>query len=547
MTTTLLKRTATSLTMAAIAVTASAIPPKPGVVTVTQPDGTTFQAEIKGDAGFHWYVTPEGELMAADGADGFIRNVSAEQLETLRTRTRLNNEEARVKALRNKPARVAPAEIKRDFPTTGTVRGLIVLAEFQDVKFQPESTNEFFDAMVNQQDFSSPETYGSVNDYFRAQSKGLFTPEFDIVGPVTLPRDRSSYGLVEDLDALFRDAAYQAQKDFDVDFGRYDVNDDQFVDFLFVIFAGHGEAQGGGAECIWPAMKDISDFVFDSFDGYYLGVAACSCELKGGEGTTREGAATICHEFSHILGLPDLYDSMGMGYGMGHYDIMCYGPYNDDGRTPCNYSAMEKFTLGWLTPTVLDSPVDNYTLRNFSETDECVFIVNPENTNEYYTLENRQLTGFDHALPGHGLLISYCNYDKSVWARNTVNSPSYSRYEHVRIMAADNVYNMLKGEDGDIWPGTTGNTAFTDTSAPAAIWYSKNKPVGMPVTNITEHEDGTVSFDFMSENAAVDNIEATDIEAKYYNLQGLEVNPSALVPGIYICRKGSEARRVVVR
>lgn len=539
---TLLKRTATYLIMTAFAATAIAVPPKPGLVTVSQPDGTTFQAEIKGDASFHWYLTPAGELMAADGSDGFIRPVSAERLEAMRVESLRHSEAVKADAMK----RVAPAEIKLNFPTTGTVRGLIVLAEYQDVKFQPGSTQEYFDRKVNQPNYEGPETYGSVNDYFREQSGGIFTPEFDIVGPVTLPKDRASYGMNEDLDGQFRDAAYQAIKEYDADFSRYDVNGDSFVDFFFVIFAGHAESQGGGAECIWPAMKDLSDFVFDSFGGLYLGVAACSSELKGASGTDLDGVGTICHEFSHILGLPDIYDPMGSGYGMGHFDVMCYGPYNDDGRTPCNYTAMEKFNLGWLNPPVLDSPATGLTLNDFGETDECYFIVNPEDPNEYYTLENRQLRGFDSALPGHGMIITYCNYDKNAWLRNTVNSPLYSRYEHISIMPADNSRDKKMGEDSDPWPGTLGKTEFTDNTAPAAKWFTSNKPVGMPITNIAESADGVITFDFMSSDA-VEEISADDAGVVYYNLQGLRVEKGAMMPGMYIRRSGADSRMVIVK
>ncbi len=523
---------------AACCLFAAAVPPMPGVVEVAQPDGTTFSATIMGDAGFHWYVTPEGTLMMADMADGFIKPVSSDELEARREAAL----EAMAQRQSNAEARVAPAEIRRDFPTTGTVRGLIIMAEFQDVKFQPGSTREYFDTKVNQPGYSGVETYGSVNDFFAAQSKGVFTPEFDIIGPVTLPKNRADYGLYEDLDGLFRDSAHAAQDEFDVDFSRYDVNGDRFVDFLFVIFAGHGQAQGGPEECIWPAMKDITEYVFDSFGGMYLGVAACSCELKGGSGANLDGVGTICHEFSHILGLPDVYDAMGTGgYGMGHFDMMCYGPYNDDGRTPCNYTSMEKFTLGWIQPMVLDSPQKDVTLRNFGDTNDCAFIVNPENPNEYYTLENRQLIDFDSALPGHGLVISYCHYDRSAWVKNSANSPTVSRYEHINIIPADNSRNMTPdGEAGDPWPGSRGKTEFTDESAPGAVWRSSGKPVSMPITNIRESEDGVITFDFMIESG-VDEIaaDAAQQPARYFNLQGLEVDIDAAEAGIYLRRTDS--------
>ena len=481
-------------------------------------------------------IDKNGDIVACGADAGVKAAYSEEEFAAAAIRKYSDAKDARPAGA---AAKVSPGEIKRTFPTTGTVRGLIVLAEFEDVKFQPGSTREYFNEKVNGVNYSAAETYGSVNDYFKEQSGGLFTPEFDIVGPVTLPHERSWYGLEEKLDDLFRDAAKKAKEQYDTDFTRYDVNDDYFVDFFFVVFAGHGEAQGGGAETIWPAMKDLSYYVFDTFDGMSLSVAACSAELKGGSGATLDGVGTICHEFSHILGLPDIYDAMSTGgYGMGHYDMLCYGPYNDDGRTPCSYTAMEKYTLGWIEPKVLEDPQAGVELRNFNTTNDCYFIVNPDNVNEYYTLENRQQEGFDSGLPGHGLVISYVHYDRSKWAKNTVNSPSLSLYEHVSLIAADNILKMdPENEAGDTWPGTKGKTEFTDGTQPSAVWRSSGKPVGKPVTNIRESADGTVTFDFnTTASLSIPGSDPDGSRVSYYNLQGMPVSASSMASGVYIMR-----------
>lgn len=147
-------------------------------------------------------------------------------------------------------------------------------------------------------------------------------------------------------------------------------------------------------------MQYLEDYVFDYFDGLNLNVAACACELKGGSGTNLDGVGTICHEFSHILGLADIYDtSHAGGHGMSHYDIMDAGTYNNDQISPSGYTAMDKYTLGWIEPKVLENDAKDVVLRPFNEFHDAVFLVNPENTNEYYTLENRQQTSWDEGLP----------------------------------------------------------------------------------------------------------------------------------------------------
>lgn len=555
---------------------ALAVPPMPGVIDVAQPDGSLFKARIVGNEHFQYYLTPGGSCLVADRNDGFFKHavladdgslvageIKAVQgvdimpefnIQQAARLSLANAEPAEAKA----PARIAPGAIDAKFPTTGTVRGLIILAEFQDVKFDPATTVEYVNKKVNQEGYEGPETYGSVIDYFKEQSGGIFTPEFDIVGPITLPEKREFYGLTEDYDNLFRHSCQQALADFDLDMSRYDVNGDYTVDFLFVIFAGHGQAQGGPAEAIWPAMKDLTYFVDEAFDGLYLGVAACSCELKGAKGNTPDGIGTICHEFSHILGLPDIYDAaLTGGHGMGHFDLMCYGPYNNDGFTPGGYTAMDKFTLGWIEPKLLEEPATGLTLRDFSTTNDCYFFVNPDNKDEYYTLENRQNVGFDSGLPGHGLVISYVHYVKSLWAKNNLNSPMAARYEHVAIVAADNKRELdnaeqnLFSEHGDTWPGTSRKTAFTDNTIPAAIWQSsgKSQPAGLAITNITESEDGLITFDFNA-SAAIDApiVAQPDQNSRFFNLQGVEVPADRLATGAYIERLADgSARKIIIR
>lgn len=531
---------------------AMAFPPAPGFVKITQPDGTKVEARIVGDREFHYYVLRDGSYMLADPADGFLKPSTADKVEALRMA-----DIARREAEANKLAtRSEPGVIKRDFPTTGTVKGLIVLAEFQDVKFQPASTREYFETKLNKEGYVGEETIGSALDYFKEQSYGLFTPEFDVVGPITLPKTRSEYGYDEDLDNLFRDAALLADSDCEVNFADYDIDNDHYVDFFFVIFAGHGEAQGGPVESVWPAMKDMSYYISDRFDGKYIGVAACSCELKGGEGTDSDGISTICHEFSHILGLPDIYDPQGTGgYGMGHFDMMCYGSYNGDMRIPSGFTAMDKYTLGWITPRVLEAPEKDVTLHDIVSSKECIFIVNPTNNNEYYTLENRQLQGFDAGLPGHGLVISYVNYNRNAWKKNTVNS-LLSGYEHVSIVAADNsrILNSTTTtqnfEAGDPFPGVKDVTSFTDNSVPKAYWQASGslKPIGMPITNIRESADGVITFDFMSEDSGVEEIGMAEGEKEYYSLQGIKVAPQSLTDGVYIVRDpNGQTRKMMIR
>lgn len=566
------------------AAAANAVPAKPGIHSLRQPDGSYVEATIIGDEHFHYYETVNGELLMKDST-GKLRpvSVSAEgeivvSGEITGKATSPNVRANFMKAVGKKraemaelndavPSRIAPAAIKTTFPTTGTVTGLILLCEFQDVKFTEGATKEHYETICNAPGYSSAATHGSVLDYFTAQSNGQFTPKFDVFGPITLPYDCAHYGMTNDVNNLFRDAALEADK-MGLDFSKYDINEDYFVDFLFVVFAGHGEAQGGGYDTIWPAMQDLSNYVYDYFDGLNLGVAACSCELKGATGTELDGVGTICHEFSHILGLADIYDtSQSGGHGMSHYDIMDIGTYNDNQVTPSGYTAMDKWTLGWLTPTVLETARKDVRLEPFDSTHQACFIVNPNNPNEYYTLENRQQQGWDKGIPGHGLVLSYCHYEPKLWRRNVINSAQSAGYEHVVIMAADNIWGTtVPDEAGDPYPGTTGNTSFSAVTTPHGYWYSdwpngKNCDLNFEITNIRESEDGVITFDFNPDATGVNNIAAAPGEniytvgnsivapenARIYDISGRPSGRDSLAPGIYVVKSADTTVKLLIK
>lgn len=501
-------------------------PAWPRKVMYAQADGSSLAVYVRGDERLHYYVSEDGCVLLPDGKgslryaglsaggkavpSGMIAHAAGLRSEAERQHVRSIDRSQVIESLvreyddirRGYAAEAAfnaggggrPGGIVTTFPTKGDIRGLIILAEFTDRKFARADIHDLYYSMANDDGYAGPYASGSIRDCFRAQSGGKFVPQYDVAGPVELPHDMAYYGLDERASELMMDACKAADRDADVDFSQYDFNGDGYVDFVFVVYAGYGQAQGGPEETVWPQAVDLTYESWDVYDGLYLKQAACSCELRGNEGEVMDGIGTFCHEFSHILGLPDIYDVAYSGMaGMLTWDVMCNGLYNDDSRTPAGYTAMDKYTVGWLEPVVLDAPAANLTLNPLSESDEAYFIVCGENNNEYFTLENRQQTGWDKALGGHGLIISQIHYDRSLWSINSVNTTS-AGYEHVALVAADG--HATDGtEGGDPFPGTTGNTEFTDTSMPGARWHSTPSAVGCPITNIRE-SGGVITFDF---------------------------------------------------
>lgn len=549
--------------MALCSIAANAVPALPGYHNLRQPDGTIVRAKIVGDENFHYYETEVGELLMSD-AKGYIRPLSIAadgtlqavgtvtgKASSLAVRQKLNATFAE-KMEKTSLQRIAPNPIKKKFPTTGEVTGLILLVNYTDVKLTPEATQQHYDELCNKENLQSDLTYGSVLDYFKAQSNGQFTPKFDVFGPIELPHERAYYGLEDGgFNAQFRDACLEADK-MGLDFSKYDINDDGFIDFVFIIYAGHGEAQGGPVESVWPAMQDFSNYIFDWFDGLQLGVGACSCELKGASGTNLDGVGTICHEFSHILGLADIYDTRyGDGYGMAHYDLMDVGSYNDNQKTPSGYTAMDKYTLGWIEPQLLEESQKDVRLEPFDISHQSIFLVNPENANEYFTLENRQQQGWDKGIPGHGLVISYVHYVKKLWDRNNLNSPMSVDYEHCTIVPADHSWEATpSNEAGDPFPGTLSVTEFTPDSQ-GSWWFSQQKAPVFAITNIREQADGSILFDYTAD-VNTDGIhgispDATGAQRTVYDYMGRRVYGDNLPAGIYIIKEGDKTSKVVVR
>lgn len=590
--------------LGALCVLASwAIPAKRIPRVVTQPDGTQLTVILMGDENMHYYQTVDGVPLCrrADGA--FCYAVLGE--EKLQAGTMLAHElvvrsEAEMSYVK---AEVAPAEqlqqiaaqrlshrnalraarlARRMAPSaasvgqmsgvTGAHKGLVILVNFADVKMREEHTQQAFDDLMNKEGYAENGNAGSVHDYFYAQSYGQFDLTFDVVGPVTVSEKmeyyggNDVYGNDKNVPEMVVEACKLASES--VDFSQYDWDEDGEVDQVYLIYAGYGEAQGGADETIWPHEWDLSETNTRlTINGVKINTYGCSSELTGATGNELDGIGTPCHEFSHCLGLPDLYDTGGMyNFGMDQWSILDYGCYAGDGKCPSGYTSYERMASGWLTPQVLTETTQISGMKALTDSAEAYIIYNDAEPNEYYLLENRQLHGADASLPGHGLLILHVDYNQQAWENNTVNN--VYKHERCTIFAADNKYNgkyAVKDDlAGDPYPGTSGNTSLTDTSKPSAQLYNANanntKKMGKPITKIAETSDGLISFSFMEDENAeppsgITPIETTASDAlvTIYTIDGRKLRTAtygtwsvALPTGVYLLRfvDGTVSKRV---
>lgn len=485
-----------------------AVPAKPGVKKMVQlTDGTTIQLTLRGDEHYSYMTDADGNpyQMNADGRAERISKAMVAERWTARRQARLSA--AQSSSNQSK----APRRGGEAGATTGDHRGLVILMNFADVKFTTENPKQFFNDFFNKKGFSAYGNAGSVRDYFIAQSYEQLIINFDVVGPYDAANPMEYYGAHYKTDSGeandIRPGYFAAEAvdlaSADVNYQDYDWNGDGEVDQVFIIYAGYAEAQGAAPETIWPHEWTIRAGTGStkSYNGVTINTYGCAAELSGDGkswGGVPDGIGTACHEFSHCLGLPDMYDTQGNNYGMSKWDVMNSGSYNDDSHTPAGYTSYERWFSKWMEPVEIKSMTRITDMQPLVNAKEAYILYNENNKNEYYLLENRQQIGFDKGLLGHGLLVLHVDYNESAWGSNSVNT--VASHQRMTVIAADNKYVNSAGDiAGDTWPGPTGNTELTNYSTPAATLYNNNvdgtKLMSKPIDNITENtSNNTVSF-----------------------------------------------------
>jgi M6 family metalloprotease-like protein len=442
----------------------------------------------------------------------------------------------------------------------GHFRGLVILAEFSDKTFKETNDRQRYDDILNAPGYTSSEGFrGSVADYFRDQSAGLFELKFDVVGPYTAEKSSRFYGQNDDSGNDRHPAELIAEMckaaDKEVNFADYDWDGDGEVEEVFVVYAGKSESDAGDSNLLYPHMWTLEEAGVGSLelDGVKVDVYACANELKNSNRIN--GIGTFCHEFSHCLGLPDFYDLLYTGgFGMGYFDLMSAGNYNGNGYCPAGYTAFEKMVCGWVEPIELsDQDVTVESLKPMSENGDTYIIYNDGYPNEFYMIENRQKTGWDSNYPSQGLLITHVDYDQEIWENNCPNTIidmkkaiewglSFTNdHERMTMFHADNSSSMSSTKN-DLYPYKQADS-LTATSNPAATLYHHNslrkKIMQGAILDIKQNADNTMSFRYRataSKATAIREQELPTVPCMIYTLDGRPVGSdiSSLPHGIYV-------------
>lgn len=515
---TLRKRIAAlALLLGAVAQSIQAVPAYPKKMTYKQPDGTLLEVQLLGDEHCHAYYTLDGQMLQPDERQ-MLRPVGKVDFGTYYVQHTKKAAAARKTISIDKDGRTT-------FPTVGKIKGVILLVEFADKSFTEGYDQALFDSLANDDNFAHDGATGSIAKYFKDQSYGQFQPEFDVVGPVKLSRKLSYYGQNDSYGQdymahyMITEAVQAADSLYDIDFSQYDNDKDGSVDFIYCIYAGYAESYGAPAYTVWPHQATLETMgAAFQLDGVTINRYACSSELKYTAGTTLEGIGTFCHEFGHVLGFPDMYQTNGgSGVPYGQWDTMDRGCYNNDSKTPAAYSAYERWCMKWMDLTDLEEPELNLQLPYIGDEPKAYRLVSPTNKDEYFILENRQQKGWDAPQAASGLMISHIDFMESSWNANIINNNS----DHYRcaIVPADNEHGS--SYSGDLFPGPKGKTSFTDESTPSSVLFDGTR-LGKPVTAIA-CEDGIVSFSFMQSKLGQPSITSYELTDSSFTLHWDEV------------------------
>nr|WKN37001.1 M6 family metalloprotease domain-containing protein [Tunicatimonas sp. TK19036] len=495
-------------------------PPAPYAITVTQPDGSQLQVIARGDANRNWMETTDGYtvLKTSRGAYEFADEVQgklvssgikasdptrrsfdeASQLNQIRkglaptVSKKLSRDVVQLDPLTNQQARLGAMGV---MPAEGNVKVLAILIEYPDLahKYPKETFNTFF---------NGPSSKPTFKSYYQQNSHNDFNPTVEVVGWYMAKNNHDYYG-EENGKSRARelvDEAIAAAKEKGVDFSQYDNNNDGNVDGVIIIHAGQGAEEGSQNEYVWSHRWTISP---KFLDGKFIKDYTIQPELRVRyNGLVRIGV--FCHEFGHLLGLPDLYDTDETDdrhNGIGEWGLMGTGGWVGNEEYPAGMTAFSKEMLGWGKVEDITGKGGSYELKA-ANSEGQIYKIKTNNDNEYFLLENRQQSGTDEYLKGKGLAIWHINTDQTKKYPGSIHVNSQVNRKGVDLEEADGKHDLdsriNRGDDGDLFPGSAQRTSFSDASDPNSDLYDdKGKGIlsDIDIENI-KLSGSTISFDY---------------------------------------------------
>lgn len=525
-----LKRLFPVLGFGVICCSAYAVPAYPGLITVSQPDGSEIQIKLKGDENLNWATTSDGYVLLRNDRNywTFARQDNSGKLVASDVIYRNNTDDA-VKSgivrglkysneqiLESKQQQISALstgqsdlQVEGTFPAKGKNKLLMLMLNYSDT--EPVYTQEQFNDLMNKEGYSD---IGSFRDFYLENSYGQLDITTTVTRWVTLPYAKSYYGSDRAIEMIQHGLNIL---DDELDLSEFDNDGDGVLDGLAVIHQGAGQEYTGASDDIWSHSSIIYGM---SYDGIQVRRYTIEPELLGKTGTMST-IGVICHEFGHNLGAPDFYDtdysSSGGDYsGTGLWDLMGSGAWNgNSGDRPAGINMWQKIQLGWVEPTLLDTTRRVESMPS-AHGNAVAYRFDTTVPGEYFIMENRQQSGaFDQALPGHGLIIYHASESmiRSSVADNTINV-TYPQAMYPLCASAGCDPSSYVSSYGDVnsasapFPGSKNITVLNDASMPSTRSISGRYSY-KALTNIAEDENGLISFDFTADETPAPPINLT--------------------------------------
>lgn len=405
---------------------------------------------------------------------------------------------------------------ENSFPTTGNRKLVCILIGFTDKPFTKTKTD--FENLFNQASYTTDGATGSVNQFYKENSYGQLNLTITVAGPYTAANNMAYYGANNSSgdDVRPRELITEAVNlaNPDVNYADFDNDGNGAVDGVYVIYAGYGEEVSGVSEdAIWAHAWSITPI---QLDNKWVSNYSCSAELRSNTGTGITRIGVICHEFGHVMGALDFYDtdyadSGGEFEGTGKWDVMADGSWNNNGACPAHHNPYTKiYSYGWALATTISTALTTTTLSNAEQNKTSFYRINTSTTNEFFLIENRQKILFDSYLPGHGMIIYHVDGDYIASHDGSINNSSHQGLYPVCANATGNPttdYGSINSS-GLPFPGTSLITTFNDLTTPnSRSWAgaSTNKSINSITENALAQ---TVSFNV----SLTTGIEKSDVE-----------------------------------
>lgn len=527
---------------------------------ITQPDGIGLTLVGRGDEFCHFTTTTDGYTVVK-ASDGFYYYADLRDGVLVPGAVKAYDAENRVSSevsyLSTKEKFLAPAMTKMEKTLKASARkrndlrasrrmrkvastenkgykGLLILVNFTDKKFSrgDESASHFYNMMMNLENFKSyydewhgyQEYTGSVRDYFSDNSNGQFVPEFDVIGPIELDVSQYYVNCVENSFSLVEKVLRKA--DEQVDYKDYDSDGDGEVDMIYILYAGYSSHYNGNdPRLIWPhaasMSKDADPDEIVTLDGVQMGRFACSAEIFGWEEDKKsilDGIGVIVHEFAHVLGFEDHYDtSNGYQEHPNNWDVMAAGNNSEDfNRTPVAFNSYEKYVTGFSMPlNITDMGGQSVRLGSNEKTSDACMIRSTQD-NVFYIMENRQHDKWDKYLPGHGLLVwRVDSTNVEYWKQNVINVTTRACFRLVRACGTQGSFlTGVEDTDFDPFPGTHNITELDNDDDDANLISYDGFPCPVVLRNIKE-EDGIITFDVVKDDYIQDAPITYELPSKF--------------------------------